>query len=139
MGTRATKYSYYRLMLPSSFPPPKKYTNALLRAHDITALIRDTEAHERVLFRSAPAGQASSRAHDSGPRRITAYGSKRESEYLSNSINIPRPPRLRSAVTTLLGTEFGEQLRSGEVQSGKERGEVDVDLLLNGGEKLCAI
>ncbi|KAL8930380.1 MAG: hypothetical protein Q9172_000089 [Xanthocarpia lactea] len=105
------------------FPPPKKYTNALLRPHDITALIRDTEAHERVLFRSAPTGRASSQGHDSGPRRNTAYGSKRESEYLSNSINMPRPPRLRSAVTTLLGTEFGEQLRSEGVQSGKERGE----------------
>ncbi|KAL8915538.1 MAG: hypothetical protein Q9171_000103 [Xanthocarpia ochracea] len=107
------------------FPPPKKYTNALLRPHDITALIRDTEAHERVLFRSAPTGRASSQGHDSGPRRNTGYGSKRESEYLSNSINTPRPHRLRSAVTTLLGTEFGEQLRSGGVQLGKERGEVD--------------
>ncbi|KAL8862540.1 MAG: hypothetical protein Q9178_001038 [Gyalolechia marmorata] len=62
------------------FPPPKKYTNALLRPHDITALIRDTEEHERVLFRSAPTGRASSQGHDSGPRRNTAYGSKRESD-----------------------------------------------------------
>ncbi|KAI4208718.1 MAG: hypothetical protein LQ348_000039 [Seirophora lacunosa] len=36
------------------FPPPKRFANALLRFHDITALIRDTEVHERALFRFAP-------------------------------------------------------------------------------------
>ena len=38
-----------------SFPGPKIFTNALLAGnHDITALIRDTEQHERALFSLAP-------------------------------------------------------------------------------------
>ncbi|TQW04002.1 DASH complex, subunit Spc34 [Cordyceps javanica] len=36
------------------FPPPKIFTNALLSHHDITSLIRDTEAHERALFSVPP-------------------------------------------------------------------------------------
>ncbi|KFY34136.1 hypothetical protein V495_08206, partial [Pseudogymnoascus sp. VKM F-4514 (FW-929)] len=36
------------------FPPPKIFTNALLASHDITALIRDTEPHERALFSVPP-------------------------------------------------------------------------------------
>ncbi|KAL8760444.1 MAG: hypothetical protein Q9199_000068 [Rusavskia elegans] len=121
------------------FPPPKKYTNALLRPHDITALIRDTEPHERVLFRSAPPAPASTQSHDGGPRRNTVYGSKRKSEHSSNSIDFPWPPRPRSVVTTLLETELREQIRSGGAQPGKARGEVDVDVLLKGAEKLCGI
>ncbi|KAL8648875.1 MAG: hypothetical protein Q9226_005812 [Calogaya cf. arnoldii] len=114
------------------FSPPKKYTNAILRPHDITALIRDTEPHERVLFRSSPA------VNDGGPRRNAVHGSKRQSQYLSNNIDLHRPPRPRSVVTTLLGAELGEQIRSGGAQIGKERGKVGIDVLLKGAEKLCA-
>ncbi|KAL8774963.1 MAG: hypothetical protein Q9209_000442 [Squamulea sp. 1 TL-2023] len=126
-------------MLPFSFPPPKKYTNALLRPHDITALIRDTEAHEKVLFRYAPSLPASSKDRDSGPRQNTAYASKRGSENLPNNIDFPRPSRQRSIVTTLQGTDLREQLWSGGAQPEKERGEVNVDILLKGAERLCAI
>ncbi|KAL8788456.1 MAG: hypothetical protein Q9213_001679 [Squamulea squamosa] len=126
-------------MLPFSFPPPKQYTNALLRPHDITALIRDTETHERVLFRYAPSLPDSSIDRGSGPQQVTAYASKRGSEYLSNSIDFPRPSHHRSIDTTLLGTDLREQLRIGGAQPGKERGEVNVDLLLKGAERLCAI
>ncbi|KAL8679773.1 MAG: hypothetical protein Q9186_003989 [Xanthomendoza sp. 1 TL-2023] len=111
------------------FPPPKKFTNALLRPHDITALIRDTEAHERVLFKFAPAESASSQPYETGPRRATVFGTKGKNELFVNGVDFPRPPRQRSVVTTLLGTEYGEQLRNGGAQAGRERGEVDVNLL----------
>ncbi|KAL8700062.1 MAG: hypothetical protein Q9224_001137 [Gallowayella concinna] len=121
------------------FPPPKKFTNALLRPHDITALIRDTEAHERVLFKFAPAESASSQPYETGPRRATVFGTKGKNELFVNGVDFPRPPRQRSVVTTLLGTEYGEQLRNGGAQAGRERGEVDVNLLLKGAERLCSI
>ncbi|KAL8813656.1 MAG: hypothetical protein Q9200_000073 [Gallowayella weberi] len=121
------------------FPPPKKFTNALLRSHDITALIRDTETHERVLFKFAPAEPAPSQAYETGPRRATVFGTKGKSERFANGADFARPPRQRSVVTTLLGNEYGEQLRNGGAQAGKERGEVDVNLLLKGAERLCGV
>ena len=47
--------------------------------------------------------------------------------------------RPKSAVATLLGGELGEQVRKEGAKEGKERGEVDVDLLLKGAEKLCSV
>ena len=45
----------------------------------------------------------------------------------------------RSAVATLLGGELGEQMRNEGAKEGKERGEVDVNILLKGAEKLCSV
>ena len=45
----------------------------------------------------------------------------------------------RSAVATLLGGELGEQIRKEGAKEAKERGEVDVNLLLKGAEKLCSV
>ncbi|KAL8896662.1 MAG: hypothetical protein Q9192_002962 [Flavoplaca navasiana] len=120
------------------FPSPKKYTNALLRPHDITALIRDTEPHERVLFSFTAPGSAPPQTHGIRPRRNTVYDLTRESQH-SSSLDVPWPPRPRSVVTTLLGSGFEEQVRSRGEQPGKERGEVDIDVLLKGADKLCAI
>lgn len=50
-----------------------------------------------------------------------------------------RNPRKDSAVATLLGGELGEQLRKESSKEGKERGEVDVNLLLRSAEKLCGV
>ena len=50
-----------------------------------------------------------------------------------------RSQRHVSAVATLLGGELGEQIRKEGAKEGKERGEVDVDLLLKGAEKLCGV
>ncbi|KAL9586098.1 MAG: hypothetical protein Q9212_001136 [Teloschistes hypoglaucus] len=123
------------------FPPPKKFTNALLRSKDITALIRDTEAHERALFKFAPSDSALPPNHPSAPRRPTVYepGSGSGGEHFLNGVRITGAFRQKSAVSTLLGSELGEQLRTDRGQAGKERGEVDVDLLLQGAERLCAI
>lgn len=50
-----------------------------------------------------------------------------------------RNPRQGSAVSTLLGGELGEQIRKENLREGKERGEIDVDLLLRGAQKLCGV
>lgn len=50
-----------------------------------------------------------------------------------------RSQRNVSAVATLLGGELGEQIRREGEKEGKERGEVDVNLLLKGAEKLCGV
>ena len=39
----------------------------------------------------------------------------------------------------VLGGDFAEQIRRVGSGGGKERGEVDVDLLLKGAEKLCDV
>lgn len=44
-----------------------------------------------------------------------------------------------SAVATLLGGALGEEIRKRTINDGRERGEVDVDVLLNGAEKLCGV
>ncbi|KAL9127976.1 MAG: hypothetical protein Q9217_003237 [Psora testacea] len=109
------------------FPPPKIFTNALLRSHDITALIRDTEAHERALFTLAPPDQHPGVPEANFPRRSTAHN--------INGTGLGKSHRQGSAVATLLGGELGEHLR----KEGQERGEVDVNLLLKGAEKLCSV
>ncbi|KAL8656596.1 MAG: hypothetical protein Q9210_000134 [Variospora velana] len=104
------------------FPPPKRFANALLRSHDITALIRDTEAHERVLFNYAAPDPSSLPRQ---VRRNTTYGSIVDQSKFSNGTDFLRPGHKLSAVTTILGGELGEQLRNESTHSGKERGEVD--------------
>lgn len=44
-----------------------------------------------------------------------------------------------SAVATLLGGDLGDQIRKESAKEGKERGDVDVNLLLKGAEKLCGV
>ncbi|KAI5793748.1 DASH complex subunit Spc34 [Peziza echinospora] len=95
------------------FPPPSIFTNAILRADNITSLIRDTESHERVLFTVPSLSQ--------GPTRA---------------------PRRNTAVAAMLGKDMVEQLRRGGGGGvgggigGLATGEVDVDVLLQGAEKL---
>ena len=125
MGSRPTK-PYHR------FPPPKTFTNALLHSHDITTLIRDTEAHERALFTLAPSD------HVSVSRRSTVHSLKSKGE-ARNGSGLVRVPRHGSTVAALLGGELGEQIRKGGTSDGKDKGEVDVDILLKGAERLCRV
>ncbi|KAF8449655.1 DASH complex subunit Spc34 [Terfezia claveryi] len=98
------------------FPPPKMFTNAILRSTDITSLIRDTEAHERVLFTVTSLPQ-------NGPGQT-------------------RAPRRNTAVAAMLGKDMVDQLRRGGGGGvgggigGVATGEVDVEILLQGAEKL---
>ena len=114
------------------FPPPKIFTNALLHSHDITTVIRDTEAHERALFTLAPSDQIST------SRRSTFHGLKSNGEPV-NSSGLVRVPKHGTTVATLLGAELGEQIRKGRTSDGKEKGEVDVEILLQGAERLCHV
>ena len=119
------------LLTRTRFPPPKIFTNALLRAQDITALIRDTEAHERALFSLAP----SSDLLESGDQRRNVTNEKY------------RNPARSTAVAAVLGGDMAERLRrekAGEGRSsrratGLPSDELDVELLLRGAEKLCAV
>ena len=113
------------------FPAPKIFTNSLLHSHDITALIRDTEAHERALFTLETSAQHA--------RRSTVHGVNGNIDPYTNGAGIVRNPRHGSAVATILGGELGEQIRKESSKESKERGELDVPLLLRGAEKLCGV
>ena len=121
-------------MSESRFPAPRRFTNALLRSHDITTLIRDTESHERALF------DLSSLISDGTvPRRSTIHPPRGPSERLFIGIDQNRQPRYGSAAAALLGGELGDQIRKEGERGARERGEVDVEVLLKGAEKLCAV
>lgn len=119
------------LSLQYSFSPPKIFTNAILQPHDITALIRDTEAHERALFTVASPEQLSGVPDAHLPRRRTNLG--------SSGRVLGRSQNAGSTAATILGGELGDQIRKETSREGKDRGEVDVNLLLRGAEKLCTI
>lgn len=116
----------------------------MLNSHDITALIRDTEAHERALFTLAP-------PDDLFPAREPKDGSNRRSTMFSIERDVPPPtsiargPRRNTAVAAFLGGDFAERLRRERAKAAqtprdgnKQTEDLDVDLLLQGAERLCA-
>lgn len=117
------------------FPGPKIFTNALLSTHDITSLIRDTEQHERALFHLAPpplppksagtdfGGSTSIGQPTPSARRATAYGG--------------RQPK-NKAVAAVLGGDLYQRTRKTD-STGRQKGDLDVELLLHGAEKLAAV
>lgn len=145
-----------------SFPSPKIFTNALLANHDITSLIRDTEAHERALFSVPPppktpqaavghattktAEQERALAPHSSTRRQTVFNvsSGEVTTGPPTSRGAASHPKRHTAVAAVLGGEMHEQLRRGArgIESGgggRGRGDVDVEVLLRGAEKLCGV
>ncbi|MCJ1356808.1 MAG: hypothetical protein MMC33_006804 [Icmadophila ericetorum] len=105
------------------FPPPKIFTNAMIHPHDITTLIRDTEAHERALFTTIPEDRCQS-------RRRTGFSIKGIHDNELGSL----VGRRQTKVEMLLGGDMlGQICRRG---AGEGRTEVDVDFLLKGAEKL---
>ncbi|KKF93787.1 DNA replication regulator SLD2 [Ceratocystis platani] len=143
------------------FPPPRIFTNALLSNHDITSLIRDTEPHERALFSVPPTKKTPSTATftsntpgGSGASESDAPGkskSRRQTVFnvASGEVTTGPPtsraaPRRNTAVAAVLGGELHDQLRRGErgtasARSGAGGGDVDVEVLLRGAEKLCTV
>ncbi|KAL1640137.1 hypothetical protein SLS58_007251 [Diplodia intermedia] len=121
------------------FPRPKIFANALLHPHDITALIRDTESHERALF-SVPPPQRTPAAQE--PSSLA--GSNRRATVFN-------APRRNTAVAAILGNDLVERIREGggggagstlgyrSYGGGRDRGEIDVETLLEGAEKLCGV
>ena len=118
----------------TSFPGPKIFTNALLHAHDITALIRDTESHERALFSLAPDDSG-----DGVPLRTTIKQSKNPGEALLNGLDRTKLPSYGATAATLLGAELGERLRKEGGMEARGPGDLDVEVLLRGAEKLCSV
>ncbi|KFA67024.1 hypothetical protein S40285_05133 [Stachybotrys chlorohalonatus IBT 40285] len=125
------------------FPPPKIFTNALLSNHDITSLIRDTEAHERALFSVPPPPPPSSSSlnpAEPGPktqsRRQTVFNVASGEVTTGPPTRGAAHPRRHTAVAAVLGGEMHERLRRGE---SDRKGDVDVEVLLRGAEKLCGV
>ncbi|KAI0188547.1 DASH complex, subunit Spc34 [Astrocystis sublimbata] len=124
------------------FPPPKIFTNALLSNHDITSLIRDTEAHERALFSVPPPPPLPT----APPQEPTKPSSRRQTVFnvasgeVTTSANNGRAgaaPKRNTAVAAVLGGDLHEQIRRSERCGGKD--DVDVEVLLRGAEKLCGV
>ncbi|OAA77311.1 DASH complex, subunit Spc34 [Akanthomyces lecanii RCEF 1005] len=134
------------------FPSPKIFTNALLSHHDITSLIRDTEAHERALFSVPPpppppttsrSKRAASEPEDTKPaakRRQTVFNVTTAGEVTTGPPTrgggAQQPPRKHTAVAAVPGGEMHARLRKGELD---RKGDIDVEVLLRGAEKLCGV
>lgn len=123
------------------FPGPKQFTNALLALPsfgDITALIRDTEAHERALFSLAPLPIPSS---SNQAQQFTSSLSASANPRANPTFSAARQPRRDTAVAAVLGRDLYRQIK--DTDDGKARAkpkaDVDVDLLLEGAEKLCNV
>ncbi|KAK8183492.1 DASH complex subunit Spc34 [Phyllosticta capitalensis] len=134
------------------FPPPKIFTNALLHPHDITALIRDTESHERALFSVPPPPPAPKAQESASSRRKTVFepNNAGSGSTMGGGANAVRAPRRNTAVAAILGSELVERIREGggggagsglgyRAYGGRERGDIDVETLLEGAEKLCGV
>jgi hypothetical protein len=136
------------------FPPPKIFTNALLQPHDITALIRDTESHERALFTVTRAAAAASSVQSSSAssRRRTTVGPATAGFLAAGGVGGAAAaggggggggargsaPRRNAAVAAVLGGDLAERIRRSGA-GGAKAGEVDVLALLEGAEKLCGV
>ncbi|KYK60790.1 hypothetical protein DCS_01928 [Drechmeria coniospora] len=126
------------------FPRPRIFTNALLSSHDITTLIRDTEPHERALF-SVPAPPSSSASlrtvapeagSEASERRRTVFNVTSGEVTAGPPTRGSSQPRRHTAVAAVLGGEMHERLRRGEAN---RKGDLDVETLLRGAEKLCGV
>ncbi|EAS35132.1 uncharacterized protein CIMG_00486 [Coccidioides immitis RS] len=121
------------------FPPPKMFANALLGPHDITTLIRDTEAHERALFSADPS--TNSTKHRRATRRGTMFPTEGEKETMVSRIHSAKNHRNQSAVARVLGGDMMEAIRkSANAPSHRtNRGEMNIEILLRGAEMLCKV
>ncbi|RKF60283.1 putative dash complex subunit spc34 [Erysiphe neolycopersici] len=121
-----------------SFQTRKIFTNALLRTPDITSLIRDTEPHERALFSvlSSQESVSASKPDKSktSSRRQTVFNVA-HGEVMAPRMST-RALRRNTVVTTALGIDLQREMKKTE---GRINGEVDVEVLLRGVEKLNAV
>ena len=124
------------------FIGPKMFTNAMLHTRDITTLIRDTEAHERALFSLAPEEDARNRR-----RTVTAaFANQSLPEDIDYSQRF-RAPRKGTAVATVLGGDLSERIRREYHRDASQsrgdrhqnRDDFDVQLLLDGAQRLCSV
>ncbi|QIW95608.1 hypothetical protein AMS68_001126 [Peltaster fructicola] len=116
-----------------SFPGPQRFTNAILSNHDITSLIRDTEAHERALFHLAPPPlptDVGGNSHGVAPISSAALKGRR------STMHPARQPKSK-AVAAVLGGELYAKIQ--QPTGGRQAGEIDVNLLLQGAERLANV
>jgi hypothetical protein len=127
------------MLIVSRFHPPRIFTNALLGPHDITALIRDTETHERALFQTDPSTQSAHASQRRATRRATQFQPETEKESMANRIYSARNNRNQSAVARVLGSDMMEEIKRSAGTSSGARGEVNIEVLLRGAEILCGV
>ncbi|KAK4161805.1 DASH complex subunit Spc34 [Cladorrhinum sp. PSN259] len=119
------------------FPSPKIFTNALLSSPDITSLIRDTEAHERALF-SVPPPPPNPTPANPDPIPKQSSSSRRQTVFnvQAGEVTTGGPPssipRRNTAAAAVLGGDLHSQIT-------RPKGEVDIEVLLQGAEKLCGV
>lgn len=104
-----------------------------MHSHDITALIRDPEAHERALFTFASPDPASLKAKS----RKSVFPPNGEVQIQCNVSYLGLKPT--TAVGRILGDNLLEQIRKKDKDDDTGKAEVDVGILLKGAEKLCAV
>ncbi|KAK4198815.1 DASH complex subunit Spc34 [Triangularia verruculosa] len=119
------------------FPPPKIFTNALLSNPDITSLIRDTEAHERALFSvpappPPPTAQPSLEQPQPSKRRQTVFN------VAAGEVTTGPAPNSTTRRSTAVAAVLGGDLHAHLTRRHKD-GEVDIEILLQGAEKLCSV
>ncbi|KAF4554622.1 Hypothetical protein D9617_4g003770 [Elsinoe fawcettii] len=123
------------------FPKPKQFENSFLAHHDITALIRDTEIHERALFSIAPP------TLPIRPDQSNFSGSAFNNSRATATPHASRAPKRNTAVAAVLGRDLFRKVReadgsvatSGYGARNRAKGEVDVDILLQGAVRLCEV
>ena len=124
------------------FPPPKIFTNALLGHHEITILIRDTEPHERALFFVDPVAAPSNPIHPAIRRRTIFTGEENDTFGRRNLFDRTHS-KSQSSVARVLGGDMLHQIqlssRSATRQKNSNSGSVDIEVLLQGAERLCNI
>ncbi|EXJ94633.1 hypothetical protein A1O1_03029 [Capronia coronata CBS 617.96] len=116
------------------FPPQKIFTSALLKDHEITTLIRDTEPHERALFSLDPSALIRTRQQN-GIRSTGAESGLHGREFLFPSA----PPVKQSVITRLLGNEMLQEIRKSSSNTARSKDGVNVEALLQGAQRLCQI
>ena len=115
------------------------FTNALLLSQDITALIRDIEVHERALF-TVPQTTGERLRHNS-----TDSNHDESSNTVLGGIRPDlRASRKSQALAIVLRKDLVQNLKRGNggdyIHSiEREKGDIDVEFLLNGAERLCSI
>lgn len=134
------------LLTIHSFPPPKIFTNALLSNHDITSLIRDTETHERALFsvpppQPPPTQQSTPSEPTKSSRRQTVFNvSAGEVTTGPPTSRAAGQPRRNTAVAAVLGSDMHSAItRRQPTNRAEGTGDVDIEVLLHGAEKLCHV
>lgn len=122
------------------------FTNAVLYNNDITNIIRDPVYHEQALFTIAdPNELTGTQAASDDPARQSAVFDINNEGLGPGATNVA--PRKSKAITTVLGGDLADRLkreRATDAASSRRRTvagreEIDIDLLLKGAEKLCAV